>query len=122
MRVLLLLCNAAFLAAHAVHAADASERPAQACAAPSVSQKSWRSVTVRSCGIRLRLPPRYIEKRWAVTVGDFVGASYRAGHFDRIDIRALRGPDAQFAKIHRQSDYQGYSECALEIGGHKATI
>jgi len=77
---------------------------------------------VRSCGIRLRLPPRYSEKRWAVTVGDFVGASYRAGHFDRIDITALRGADAGFGKVHRQSDYQGYTECAVEIAGHKATI
>ena len=122
MRVLVLLCSTAILTMHVLHAADVSDRPAQACAAPRVSQKSWRTVTARSCGIRLRLPPRYVEKRWAVTVGDFVGASYRAGHFDRIDITAFRGADAQFGKVHRQSDYHGYSECSVEIARHKATI
>lgn len=57
-----------------------------------------------------------------VTVGDYVGTRYTAGLFDTLDIEVLRGDNAAFAKITRQSEYQGYSECVLEIGGHKATV
>jgi hypothetical protein len=91
---------------------------------PQVLQDGWRSVTIKSCGIRLRLPTRYAEKHWEVTIGNPIGASYRAENFDRIDISVLPSPNAapENNKIHRESDHRGYSECVAAIGGRRAII
>jgi len=114
----------AFLAGNSLGEAESSEEPAPACSTPQVRQESWRSETLESCGIRLRLPARYKQKHWDVTVGDFVGASYRADNFDRIDINVLAAPDAapERNKIHREIDHRGYSECLVTIGGRKAVM
>jgi hypothetical protein len=113
--------GSAFLAGSSLGAAESSEQPAPACSAPQVLEKAWQSVTLKSCGIRLRLPTRYAEKHWEVTIGDPIGASYRAENFDRIDISVLPSPPEN-NKIHQESDHRGYSECVATIGGRKGII
>jgi hypothetical protein len=119
-----LMFLSAFLASRSLGATERSEQPAPACSAPQVLQDGWRSVTLKSCGIRLRLPTRYAEKHWEVTIGNPIGASYRAENFDRIDISVLPSPNAapENNKVHRESDHRGYSECVAAIGGRKAII
>ena len=94
------------------------------CPPPPVEQNDWRAVTIESCGIRLRLPTRYKEKRAEIIVGDHRGASFRAGEVDRVTISVQPTAHARLEDntIVRQSDYERYSECAETIGGRDAIV
>ena len=104
--------------------ADTSEPPAAACPGPRLDTKDWNAVSNLKVGISLRLPKRYHEKHWAVTVGDFTGATFRAGYFDDLQF-SVEGPEGrplEQHKIIRQADYRGYTECTEMIHGHHAVI
>jgi hypothetical protein len=98
--------------------------PAPACPSPVIETKSWQIVTLRDCGIHLKLPKKYKEHKWDVEVNNAVGHSYRAGRFDSIDIDVERPPNANPAqnKTIRQKDYEGFTECNEMIGGREAVI
>ncbi len=104
--------------------ADTSEPPAAACPAPKVDTKDWHAASNRKVGISLKLPKKFREKHWAVTVGDFVGATFRAGHFEDISFTVERPEGRSLAqhKIGRQADFQGYTECTEVIRGHQVII
>ena len=100
--------------------------PAAACPAPKIDLTSWQTVTLADCGVRMKLPSGYREHRYGVVVNNFVGHSYRVGHFDSIDINLdtvgeMNTPLSQ-KKIIRQKDYDGYTECAERINGREAII
>jgi hypothetical protein len=104
--------------------ADTNAPPAPACPPPDVSRKEWRTVSNLKVGISLRVPKKYYEKHWAVTVGNFVGATFRAGHFEELSF-SVEGPEGRLLeqhKIMRQRDYEGYSECTEMISGHQAIL
>jgi hypothetical protein len=104
--------------------ADTNAAPAPACPPPNLSQKDWRTVSNIRVGISLRVPKKYNEKHWAVTVGDFIGATFRAGHFEDLSftVEAPEDRSLEQHKINRQRDYEGYSECTEMISGHQAII
>jgi hypothetical protein len=105
--------------------AETNAQSAPACPAPKVDQRSWQVITLKSCGIRLRLPKTYAEKRWDVTIGNRLGASFRgAGRFETLDIDVESSPYSPFEhnKVVRQTDHQGYSECTETISGRGALI
>ena len=89
-----------------------------------MSQNGWGEVGSISVGISLRMPKKYHEKRWAVTVGPFVGATYRADQFEDLSFRVEppAGRTLDQHKVIRQADYQGYTECTDTIRGHRAII
>ena len=104
--------------------ADSSETPAAACPAPKVQTKGWPPVTLSRMGVRLRMPKRFAEKEWAVTIGDPLMATYRAGHLESftLEIMVSSGQPLSQQKTIRQSDYSGYTECTEAIDGHSAII
>jgi hypothetical protein len=76
-------------------------------------------------GICLRVPATYREKHWAVTVGDYVGVTLRAGHFEELSFAvedSKKGASLAYHKITRQPDYEGYSECTEMISGHETIV
>lgn len=105
-------------------AEDINVPPAPACPPPNVSQKDWRTIGNIKVGVSLKLPKKYHEKHWAVTVGNFIGATFRAGRFEDLSLNA-EGPSGRSLEQHkiiRQRDYEGYSECTEMISGHKIII
>jgi hypothetical protein len=106
-----------------VIAAEDTDEPAPACPAPNLQQTDWRSVEIPSIGVRLKMPKRYAEKRWAVTIGNPIVATYQAGHLESFTLEVLPSTESlEQQKIGRQSDYQGYTECREVISGHHAVI
>jgi hypothetical protein len=104
--------------------ADTNTPPAPACPSPDVSEKEWRTVEINKVGISLRLPKKYQEKHWDVTVGAFVGATFRADHFEDLSfrVRSLESYPLEHYKVGRQRDYEGYSECTEMIRGRQMII
>jgi hypothetical protein len=107
-----------------VIAAKDTDEPAAACPVPNVQQTDWRSVEIPSIGVRLKMPKRYAEKRWAVTVGNPpTAATYEAGVLESFTLEVLPSTESlEQQKIGLQSDYQGYTECREVISGHHAVI
>jgi hypothetical protein len=100
--------------------------PASACPAPKIDTKSWQTVTLADCGIRMKLPNSYGEHRHEVVVNNWVGHSYQAGNFETIEVslESAQGPNTTLAqnKIIRQKDYEGYTECTELINGREAIL
>lgn len=105
-------------------AAQANEEPAPACPAPKLDQTDWRSIELVRVGVRLKMPKKYAEKHWAVTVGNPVVATFRASHVEdfTLQLEAPAGRSLAEHKVGRQSNYEGYTECAENISGHEAII
>ena len=93
-------------------------------AGTKINTSDWRVLTLPECGIRLKLPRRYLEKHWAVTDGDPIGRSFRGTAFERIDIEVQPSPHGKLAdnKTIRQRDYEGYTESTETIGGREAIL
>ena len=107
-----------------VIAAEGSDEPAPACPVPKLHYTDWRSVEIPSIGVRLKMPKRYVEKHWAVKLGNPVVATYQAGHLESFTVEVLPsyGDSLEPQKILPQSDYQSYTECSEVISGHRAVI
>jgi hypothetical protein len=121
----LLICICALPSYHRTVAAEVTDEPAPACPAPKLQQTEWRSVDLVDIGVRLKMPKKYAEKHWAVTVGDPVPlATFRAGHLDEFTIKLDAPADPPLAdhKVIRQRNYEGYTECTEAISGHQAVI
>ncbi|MFL6506143.1 MAG: hypothetical protein ACJ8KC_12075 [Candidatus Udaeobacter sp.] len=105
-------------------AAEVGEEPAPACPDPKVEQTEWRSAELVSLGVRLKMPNKYAEKQWAVSVGNPVIATFRAGHVEEFTLQVEATEDTPLAdhKVDRQSSYEGYTECRDVISGHEAVI
>jgi hypothetical protein len=105
-------------------AAQASEEPAPACPAPELQQTDWRSVELVRIGLRLKMPSKYHEKHWAVTVGNPIVATFRAGHLEEftLELDAPAGKPLAEHRVGRQDTYEGYTECTETISGHQAVI
>ena len=103
---------------------DSFTPAAPACPRPYVDTSSWRTWTIKAAGIRLKLPPRYKEHTWAVNIGAMQMYSYRAGHFDHIDIEleSSDDPDPDRHKVVQQTSYLEYTECAEMIRNQKVVI
>jgi hypothetical protein len=108
----------------ALNPADASVGPAPACPQPNVQTTNWPVVTISQMGIRLKMPKRFAEKHWAVTIGDPIVASYRAGHFESftLEVKSSSGHSLDQEKTIRQSDYVGYTECTELVNSHRMLI
>ena len=104
--------------------ADSFAPAVPACPGPKIDTTSWKVWTVQSARIRLKLPPRYKEHTWAVNIGAVQIYSYRAGHFDHIDIEleSSANPDPSRYKVVQQTYYQEYTDCAEIIRNHKVVI
>jgi hypothetical protein len=84
----LLICICALPSYHRTVAAEVTDEPAPACPVPKLQQTEWRSVDLVDIGVRLKMPKKYTEKHWAVTVGDPVPlATFRAGHLEEFTIK-----------------------------------
>jgi len=120
----MLICICALSSYHWTVAAEVIDEPAPACPAPKLQQNDWRSVELVRIGIRLKMPKRYAEKHWAVTVGNPVVATFRASHVQdfTLQLDAPAGRPLADHKVGRQSSYEGYTECADTISGHQAVI
>lgn len=105
-------------------AGQVSEEPAPACPAPKLQQTDWRSVELVRIGVRIKMPKKYAEKHWAVTVGNPVVATFRASHVEdfTLQLDAPEGLPLADHKVGLQSGYEGYTECAETIDGHQAVI
>jgi hypothetical protein len=105
-------------------AAQSSEEPAPACPAPKLDQTDWRSVELVRIGVRLKMPNKYAEKHWDVSVGNPIVATFRAGHLEEftLELDAPAGRALADHKVGRQSTYEGYTECDETISGHEAII
>lgn len=103
---------------------EASVGPAPACPAPEVQTRDWRVVKIPRVGVALRMPQRFAEKHWAVTIGDPIAATYRAGHLESFTLEVLpsSGQSLEQQKTIRQSDYAGYTECTELVAGHRTII
>jgi len=102
-----------------VAAADCSPKP-------TVDTKSWRTVTLTDCGIRIKLPRTYHERRGDVVVNNAVIHSFEGNGFDNVTI-SLESPlspntTINEQKIGRQTDYEGYTECKERISGRDAIV
>ena len=120
----LLICICALSSYHRTVAAEVTDEPAPACPAPKLQQTEWDSLELVKIGVRLTVPKKYIEKHRAVTIGDPVVATFRAGHLEEFTLKLdapATGPLAGNAVI-RQRNYEGYTECTETIGGHAAVI
>jgi hypothetical protein len=118
------VCTALFSAGQPIVPAAITPDPAPACPAPTIAKEAWRTITLRDCGIRLKLPEKYKEEQWDVAVNNPIRRSFRAGPFDQLAVNVRRSPNPSLAdnKVKRQSDYQGYSECTEMIGGREAVV
>jgi hypothetical protein len=117
------LCALLLFACSAV-AADDSTQPAPACPASPVQQTGWRAIELVKMGVRLKMPSKYREKHWAVTVGNPIVATFRAGQVETFTLK-VDGPGARSLadhKVIRQPKYEGYTECTESISGHPAVI
>jgi len=127
LRALLFAVSFSFLAcsrATPPTAAQSNEEPAPACLAPKLDQTDWRSIELVRVGVRLKMPKKYAEKHWAVTVGNPVVATFRASHVEDFTLQ-LEAPAGRLLaehKVGRQSNYAGYTECAETISGGEAII
>ncbi len=103
---------------------DPSVGPAPACPAPGVQTRDWRVVKIPRVAVRLRMPKRFAEKHWAVTVGDPIAATYRAGHLESFTLEVLpsSAQSLEQQKTIRQSDYAGYTECTELISRHRTIL
>src|SRR5262249_9402579 len=94
------------------------------CPAPKLEQTDWHSVELVRIGVRLKMPEKYAEKNWAVSVGNAVVATFRAGHLEEftLELEAPEGRPLADHKVGRQNSYEGYTECAETINGRQAVI
>jgi hypothetical protein len=60
--------------------------PADCSRKPTVDTKSWRTVTLADCGIRIKLPRDYHERRGEVVVNNAVIHSFEGNGFDHVTI------------------------------------
>jgi hypothetical protein len=104
--------------------ADGETPPAPACPPPQVAQTGWRELGNAKVGISFKAPKRYYQKHWDVTVGNYIGATFRTSQFERLSfsVRPVEGRSLEQQKAIRQPDYQGYSECTETINAHRAII
>jgi hypothetical protein len=105
-------------------AAQANEEPAPACPAPKLDQIDWRSVELARVGVRLKMPNKYAEKHWEVSIGNPILATFRAGHLEEfsLELAAPTGKALADHKVAQQSTYEDYTECAETISGREALI
>lgn len=70
------------------------------------------------------LPPRYREKKWTVTIGQGVAATYQAPGFDRVEFETEIGshPLNEDLALQRQPDYRNYKKWNQTIGGRPAIV
>jgi hypothetical protein len=103
---------------------DSLAAAAPACPAPEIDTSSWKVWTIKSAGVRLKLPPTYKEHTWAVNIGAVQIYSYRAGRFDHIDIEVESTANANPSrhKVFQQTYYLEYTECAEIFRNHEAII
>ena len=114
----LLICICALPSYHRTVAAEVTDEPAPACPAPKLQQTEWRSVDLVDIGVRLKMPKKYAEKHWAVTVYDPVPlATFRAGHLEeftiKLDAPADPPPLTPAPRAISQADYPGLLDESL---------
>jgi hypothetical protein len=92
--------------------------------ADRIDVKTWTSHEIRPLHMRLKLPQRYREKSWAVTVGPGLVATYQASGFDRVEFQVEVGshPLSEDLALQRQADYRDYQKWQQLIGGHQAVV
>lgn len=90
----------------------------------SLDSSSWEIRDVSSVRVRLKLPPGYQEKQWAVVVGAGPVASFDSGHVNHIyfNVEDTQTGNPQDAKLARQLDYVDYKEWSQPIGGRKGVV
>jgi hypothetical protein len=100
--------------------------PADCSPKPTVDTKSWRTVTLADCGIRIKLPRTYHERRGDVVVNNAVIHSFEENGFDNvtISVESALTPNSTIneQKIGRQTDYEGYTECKERISGRDVIV
>ena len=120
----LLVCIAARWSCEAIGLAAEVSDPAPACPAPKLDQTDWRPVELVRIGVRLKMPKKYAEKHWDISVGEPIVATFRAGHLEQftLELDSPAGLPLTDQKVGRQSSYERYTECADTISGHEAII
>jgi hypothetical protein len=120
----LLVCIGALWSCQLIGLAAEVSDPAPACPGPKLDQTDWRPVGLVRIGVRFKMPNKYAEKEWDVSVGDPIVATFRAGHLEQftLEVDSPAGLPLADQKIGRESGYEGYTECADTISGHQAII
>ena len=86
-----------------------------------IDTASWIKREITEFGLTFKLPRKYKEKHWGVTVGSIVGRRFFAG-VAFVDFEVVGGTTFDNAKTRFQLNYDDYREWTDEIEGHKVLI
>ena len=81
----------------------------------------WIRREIPEFGLAFKLPGKYKEKHWDVTVGPIVGRRFFAG-IAFVDFEVVERTIFDNAKTRFQLNYRDYREWTDEIRGHKVLI
>ena len=93
-------------------------------AADAVNIASWETQDLPNFRIRLKLPPGYKQKHWAVVIGSPDVTTFQRGHENEIDftIENVGEANPENAKVIAEKDYVDYKKWSQLIGGHKGVV
>src|SRR5438105_4701230 len=86
-----------------------------------IDTASWIRREITEFGIAFKLPGKYKELHWDVTVGPIAGRRFFAG-IAFVDFELIERTTFDNAKTRFQLNYEDYREWTDEIRGHKVLI
>src|SRR5436190_5599622 len=93
----------------------------QGSPASQIDTESWIGREIAEFGLKFKLPRKYNEKHWEVTVGSIEGRRFFAG-VAFVDFEVEERTTFDIAKTRRQLNHDDFKEWTDQIRGHKALV